>query len=328
MIKQLKRFMALPLVLAGAAATATGANIWMPDFEIDSGGSALVEVTLRTDEDATFDYSGFQFNLFLPEGLHIEQFGLASQLSEPGFTLDLTGYGDGAYRVVAFTTGTGLASAELMQIQFRAPGDVTAGEARIRMQSVVFSAPDGHDIELDDSEATVTFTFRSEEEPDIPENQYGSAETPLQLLRKGNGTSCTFVCMMPLSNQQLETAAYRFVYGYDSADGASHVLADTPLRYCHTTEQVFNDRGLDFWVFAYYTAAGGKLHVSSRRHLDGTADDDFDPADLIGLTKSDSTRAAEGVFTIDGRYVGADISNAEKGIYILRTADGAVKIFK
>lgn len=326
MIKQLKRFMALPSLIVGLTATATGANIWMPDFEIDSGGSALVEVTLRTDEDTTFDYSGFQFNLFLPEGLHIEQLGLASQLSEPEFTLDLTGYDNGAYRVVAYTSGTGLASAELMQISFRADGDVTEGEAKIRMQSVVFSAPDGKDIDLEDAEATVT--FRGNEGPDIPDNRYGTAETPLQLLRKGNGTSCTFVCMMPLSNEQLETTGYKFVYGYDTAAGESQLLTDTPLRYCHTTEQIFNDPSLDFWVFAYYTDAEGTLCVSSRRHLDGRVDDDFDPADFISATKADTRADVSGVFTIDGRYVGRDASRLEKGIYIYKTADGSVKFIK
>lgn len=326
MIKQLKRFMALPSLLAGLAATATGADIWMSDFEIDSGGSAMVELTLRTDDDETFDYSGFQFNLFLPEGLIVEKFGLDSQLSEQSFTLDVTHYDEGAYRIVAFTNGTGKASAELMQILFRAAGDMTEGQSKVLMQSVVFSAPDGQDIALNDSEAIVT--FRRKEGPDIPDNPFGSAETPLQLVRKGNGTSCTFICMMPLPNEQLETAGYKFTFGYDSIDGLSHLLADTPLRYCHTTEQTFNDPSLDFWVFAYYTDAEGKLCVSSRRHLDGSLDEDFDPSDFISATKSDTRSDVQGVFTLDGRYIGRDASRLDRGIYIHKTADGSVKFIK
>lgn len=316
MMDIIKRFSVVTLLLFGAASAVRASFISMPDFEIDRGGSATVELTLKADGGGAFDYSGWQFDLFLPEGLNIESYGLDRQLSGKGFILNMTEHGNGAYRLVAFTADSGFASEVLMQITFNAADNAPLGEAKILMQNVIFSAPDGQDIDLQNSEATVTF------------NTFGVAETPLQLLRKGNGTSCTFICMMPISNEQLVTDGYRFVYGFESADGGAVTLANTNLRYCHTTDEIFNDSKLDFWVFAYFTASDGSLCVSSRRHLDGRVDDDFNPADYINVRNNVGTRTTEGVFTLDGRYLGKDASKAGNGIYILKTAEGSVKIIK
>lgn len=316
MMDIIKRFSVMSLLLLGAAAATQASSVTMPDFAIGRGCNATVELTLRTDGNQTFDYSGWQFDLFLPEGLNIESCGLDPQLSGKGFILNMTEHGNGAYRLVTFTSGPGFASEELMQITFNAADNAPLGEAKILIQNVIFSAPDGQDIDLQNSEATVTF------------NSFGEAETPLQLLRKGNGTSCTFICMMPISNDQLVTDGYRFVYGFESADGGAETLANTNLRYCHTTDEIFNDSKLDFWVFAYFTASDGSLFVSSRRHLDGRVDDDFNPVDYINVRNNVGTRTVEGVFTLDGRYLGKDASKAGNGIYILKTAEGSVKIIK
>ena len=309
--------MAMPLLLIGAAATAGASNISMPDFTIDRDGTASVPVTLDTGNENIFPFSGLQFDLFLPEGLSVKKFSLEPKLSDGDFSLSVIQNGTGIYRILAFTTGIGIESGELMTVTFQTDRNVSRGERKILIRNVIFSSPDGRDIDLDDSEATVFF------------NTFGKAETPLQLLRKGDGKSCTFICMMPLSNEQLDADGYKFVYGYDSTEGQSTLLSDTPLRYCHTTEEIYDDPSLDFWVFAYYTDAEGTFCVSERRHLNGTADDDFDPYDFIGASRNAETRSDfSGFFTLDGRFAGYDSSILEKGIYIYRTAEGSVKFIK
>lgn len=316
MIDIIKRLSVLSLFLIGAVSSATASFISMPDFVIGRGYSATVELTLQNDGNRAFDYSGWQFDLFLPEGLSVDEFRLDKQLSEQEFSMSITDHGNGAYRIVAFTSGTGVASGELMQMTFHAADNVTREEAKILLQNVVFSAPDGQDIDLQNSDATVTF------------DTFGSAETPLQLLRKGNGTSCTFICMMPISNEQLVSEGYQFIYGYTSKDGMEQMISHSSLRYCHTTEPIFNDTSLDFWVFAYYIAPDGTKCVSSRRHMDGSKDDDFNPVAFINLPHDAPARAVEGVYTLEGVYLGKDASKVEKGIYILRTAEGSFKFIK
>lgn len=316
MIDIIKRFSVLSLFLIGAVASTRASFISMPDFVIGCGYSASVELTVQNEGNPMFDYSGWQFDLFLPEGLTVEEFRLDKQLSEQNFMLSITEHGNGAYRIVAFTAGSGAASGELMQLTFHAADNVTREEAKILMQNVVFSAPDGQDIDLQNSDATVTF------------DTFGVAETPLQLLRKGNGTSCTFICMMPISNEQLVSDGYQFIYGYTSKDGMEQMLSHSSLRYCHTTETIFKDSSLDFWVFAYYIASDGTKYVSSRRHLDGSTDEDFNPVAFINLPHDAVIRAEEGVYTLDGLYLGKDASKVAKGIYILQTDEGSHKFIK
>ena len=310
-----KMFSALPLLLMGVAANASGASITIPDFTIDKGAQTTVSLSLESDQVQPFAFSGLQFDLFLPDGLSMKNCSLSTQLDGAGFSLSVTDYGQGACRIIAFTDGKGAASADLMNLTFRASNDVKRGEAVIRMQDVIFSAPDGQDIDLTDSEATVFF------------NTYGEAPTPLQLLRKGDGRSCTFICMMPVSNEQIASDGYRFVYGYDTAQGSSELLEDTPLRYCHTEEEIFNNSSLDFWVFAYYTDSEGTLCVSDRRHLDGSVDDDFDPEAFIGNTRAASEEVSS-VFSLEGNYMGKDVSGLAKGIYVVKTAGKTIKILK
>lgn len=321
-----RRLAVLLPVIGLLAAISAGANISIPDFEIEIGSVVCRELEVEAAQEDLLAYSGFQFDLFLPEGLILEDTALDTQLSESGLILNISDYGDGVFRILTFTNEAGLDSSSLMRFSFRACEDALPGISQIKLCNVVFSSPDGKDIYYNDSETKVTF---KQKEPDGPGKPFGSAETPLQLLRKGDGKSHTFVCMMPLSNQQLTQSGYNFVYGYDTTGGESRMLEDTPLRYCHTTAEIFDDATLDFWVFAYYTDSEGSLCVSDRRHLDGSIDDNFDPADYLGKsTKADSDAEITGVFTTDGRKVSDDINKLAKGIYVVRTATGSFKIMK
>ena len=97
-------------------------------------------------------------------------------------------------------------------------------------------------------------------------------EAPIDFVRKGNGTSCTFIVMMNLSDAQLAQEGYKFVYGYTDIQGSEYIMTTTNLRYCHTTPEVYNNNGNDFWVYAFLTKDDGTIVCSTRRHLDGRID--------------------------------------------------------
>ena len=160
---------------------------------------------------------------------------------------------------------------------------------------------------------TITVTGNGPDTPDIPDIPAVSpADTPTQMLRKGDGTSHTFVAMMELRDASLEAMGYHYVFGYDG----ENVIANTPWRYAHTSENIYNDSSLDFWVFAYYIDGEGVMHFSSRRHLDGSVDDDFDPAELASVNRSGKSHI-KSIYTLDGKYIGDDESRLEPGIYLI-----------
>lgn len=165
------------------------------------------------------------------------------------------------------------------------------------------------------------------DDPDVPEPEVVRADTPTELLRKGDGTSHTFVAMMEKDDEALETQGYRYVFGFTDATEGSVALEDTPWRYTYTTEDIFWNGTYDFWVFAYYLDTQGIICVSKRRHLDGSVDEDFDPMDFIG---ADSRSGAHivGIYTMEGRYAGKDIGRLKSGIYVIRTTKSSYKLIK
>ena len=153
-----------------------------------------------------------------------------------------------------------------------------------------------------------------------------TAETPTQLLIKGDGTSHTFIVMMDMANEALEVAGYKYVFGYDTSDGKSEVIANTSNRYAHTTSEIFYDPNNDFWAFAYYIDPTGEYCVSGRRYLDGRVDTDFDPLALIRILPRSAADEISGVYNMDGHYVGKKPSRLAPGFYILRKGEQAHKI--
>ncbi len=114
--------------------------------------------------------------------------------------------------------------------------------------------------------------------------------TPRQLLRKGDGSTCTFVIMMDIPDRELTRLGYQFAVGYTDAQGQSQIIADTPLRYCHTTAEIFNNPALDFWTFSFIEYADGDVGTSNLRHLDGREEICFDPV-IYGFDPSARNRS-------------------------------------
>ncbi len=142
-------------------------------------------------------------------------------------------------------------------------------------------------------------------------------ETPNQMLKKGNGTSCSFIVMMSLSDNELAKRGYNFVFGYTDAKGATHVIANTSERYSHTTSEIYNNPQNDFWVFAYWTDEKGNTVSSLRRHLDGRTDDDFDAGSILSQARSTDEDGQVAVYTITGLYVGNSTEHLQPGMYIV-----------
>ncbi len=137
----------------------------------------------------------------------------------------------------------------------------------------------------------------------------GRPLTPKQLLRKGDGTTSTFVIMMPISDAELAENGYNFVTGYTDKEGVSSIIADTPLRYSHTTPEIYNNPEYDFWAFAYVRSESGEVINSNLRHLDGREEVCVD-ASVYGFnTKGGSVKGAEDWITVMPKKVRIEASS-------------------
>jgi alpha-fucosidase len=154
-------------------------------------------------------------------------------------------------------------------------------------------------------------------------------ETPEQYVRKGNGASCTFVVIMNLTDEQLAKEGYNFAYGYTDIHGTDIIISTTGLRYCHTSAQIYNDSGNDFWVYAYWKKEDGSIVSSMRRHLDGHIDEEFD-INALNEYLSRSVNYEDPENWIQPTRNGAKIcltSNYNTGLYV-HTMDGMTVLSK
>ena len=106
--------------------------------------------------------------------------------------------------------------------------------------------------------------------------------TPKQLLRKGDGTTCTVVAMSQYTDTDLASLSYTFVYGYTDANGEDHVVATTAKRYCRLDKAVFNNVDCEKWCYSQWIYDDGSVITSGKRYLDGRADENFDGSDFSG----------------------------------------------
>lgn len=169
---------------------------------------------------------------------------------------------------------------------------------------------------------------------------YKRPQIPTQLLRKGDGSSCTFVVMMtPLGNEEILALGLSYTYGYTDKNGVRHTLATTPLRYTHTTKEIYNNRDYTFWAYSQWTYSDGSVITSGLRYLDGSEDPDFDASIITGASRSGNSDASGiagvaeeaivlGIYTFDGRFAGTDVRSLAPGMYIIKTDKGVVKTLK
>lgn len=156
--KFITRLSALLTLLAGVSASAMAVSLDIPDFSVNRGYSASVEVCVETGEEGMFEYQGFQFNLFLPDGVSLENATLAQEVSETGFTLTSKEYDGGVYKFMAYSRDDGSSAPSVLHLDLKADETAEVGEFTASLRNVVFSAPDGRDIDLDDSTVTIEVT--------------------------------------------------------------------------------------------------------------------------------------------------------------------------
>lgn len=159
----------------------------------------------------------------------------------------------------------------------------------------------------------------------MPLTIYNSPELPDRLLRKGNGTTCTMIVEMPLSDERLAALEYRYIFGYTDAAGADHQLAQTNLRYQRFEPGVYNNSSNRFWVVAVWNYADGAIVTSGKRYLDGTTDTSYDGS-LFGGRGGDSAigevTVAEGEIVCGATGFKASVAMSETAVCEIYTLGG------
>lgn len=150
------RIWSLALLLTGVAALADAATIEMPTVNIDRNGTATVQLSISDGTAAAFNYQAFQFDLFLPTGITVESYSLDNSLTTAGFNLSQTNPAPGTYRYIAFSSENDVNTADFMTLVLKADNTVVTGNLAARIQNVVFSAPNGQDIDLENSQSTIS----------------------------------------------------------------------------------------------------------------------------------------------------------------------------
>ena len=313
--KRMKNIILATLLISGIGNAFAVPEMHVDDFSVERGGTWSAPLGIDPAGEPMADYAGFQFDLVVPPAVTVTAVKLGEDMAD--FTIS-TRELNGTVRVVAYTTGNhSLSRTEgIATIEVAVSRTAPEGVHTVTIGRSILSSPEGSDIFLGDASFQVTVV------PPVLR-----ADTPLQLLRKGDGTSHTFVAMMERPDAALEAAGYHYVFGYTSAAEGTVKLADTPWRYTHTDEEVYWNTDNDFWVFAYYTDSEAGIVASSRRHLDGGVDYDFDPEAIIGAPDG-SQAQIRGIYTLEGRYVGDDVDALESGVYVVTTTGNSYKIIK
>ena len=162
-------------------------------------------------------------------------------------------------------------------------------------------------------------------------NVYRRPQTPVQMLRKGDGSSHTFVAMMPITDAEFERLDYKLVYGWTDSNGENHKIAQTNLRYCHVDTEVYDNSTIKFWVYSVWNYQDGSIVSSGLRYLDGRVDESFDASVFDGIDERNdmNVKAISGVYTLDGHYMGTELNHLTPGIYIyINEKDGEMETEK
>ncbi|MBQ0120482.1 MAG: hypothetical protein KBT13_05085 [Bacteroidales bacterium] len=135
-------------ILVAVAATAAEYRLWIDDFEINPGETRTVSLNM----DNATAVTGFQTDIYLPEGLSIKideddfyYIDLTSRATR-GHTIDGSAMPDGAVRVIAYTTDLNpfkLNTGAVAAITLVASADF-AGTHAIEVHNTELAAADGN----------------------------------------------------------------------------------------------------------------------------------------------------------------------------------------
>lgn len=187
-------------------------------------------------------------------------------------------------------------------------GEAKAIERRTYNVNVKNSSPNG--------------TIWAENTLSIATDVYRRPETPSSLVRKGDGTTHTLICMLTIADNRLAPLGYSFVYGYEDADGTEHEIARTPKRYCRASKNVYNNPANRFWVYAVWTYDDGCVVSSGKRYLDGMINEDFNGS--VFDTTQVETRGTD--FGDSSNWV--TISNKSVNISVDSDSETSIAVYK
>lgn len=146
------RLILIIALVVGGMLPGIGATLKIDDFEIYLKESADVGATVTAQEGTLGDFSGFQFDLVLPEGITVSEVEKGSQ--QGSFIVRSSTLSNGNVRVVGYaddnsseTPGTVVAN-----ITFEAHASTPLGTKKAEIKNLILSSPEGSDLFLDDSE--------------------------------------------------------------------------------------------------------------------------------------------------------------------------------
>ncbi len=186
-------------------------------------------------------------------------------------------------------------------------GEVKAIKRHIYSVNVKNASPDG--------------VIWAENTLSIATDVYRRPVTPSSLVRKGDGTTHTLICMLTVADNQLAPLGYSFVYGYEAADGSEHEIARTTKRYCRASGQVYNNPSNRFWVYAVWTYDDGCTVSSGKRYLDGSVDEEFN-ASVFDPSQT-STRGTD--FSNSANWI--DVSGKSVGVSVDSDSDTFISVY-
>lgn len=169
---------------------------------------------------------------------------------------------------------------------------------------------------------------------------YKKPQTPLSIVKKGNGTSGTVVATTKLSDVDLQNCDYYLVFGYIDTGGGMHDFASQlqtnpgEVRWSRQIPvDIVKSNTNTLYVYALWKYNSAEI-TSGLRTLSGV-DESWDGSDYSGHTRSiiaQTTGIAEqsvdvfttihkDVYSMDGRKT----VQMKKGINIVKSIDGSVK---
>ncbi len=140
-------------------------NVTATEVKLKAGENTTLTVSLTTKDT---DYNGYQFNLYLPEGISVvtDENGNYLVAEKTGREKVVLAVSDGS--VLFYTTADkdhdALISGPLMEIELTADSALDAGNYTIRIERVVCATRENTSVSLPSSTVTVTVEKEAEEE--------------------------------------------------------------------------------------------------------------------------------------------------------------------
>ena len=111
---------------------------------------------------------------------------------------------------------------------------------------------------------------------------YRCPELPLQVVRKGDGTTHTLIVMTGEDEAtMLETRQYTYRFGYTDMNGVDHLSEPVARRYFQMSQNDFNNSDGRIWAVAQWQYSDGETVTSGRRFVNGEYDTSFNASSFV-----------------------------------------------